>query len=186
MDISFYKGNKSGGDRTFKTSQRRPNHNIIGMATYSAHEETVNFSRCSCVDVDLFTDILRECLSNEIPATQIWQVANANKATLKLNAEQWAILTDASTKGYSEFDITLLYTLTRNLTKITAPTRGWGKVPNNPAHTTLGDDIERIRSIRNEIYGHTATTRMLTASFNAMWIKMTVVCSRMEAHHTGM
>lgn len=58
-------------------------------------------------------------------------------------------MNNAKASGYSEFDITLLYTLLRNYFKkksIQPPTKGWGKqeMPEK-GQETEGDDIDRSK-----------------------------------------
>lgn len=45
---------------------------------------------------------------------------------------------------YNKFDVTLLYTLIRNLCPSVKPTQGWGVEP-KAKDTKIGDDIERLR-----------------------------------------
>ena len=66
------------------------------------------------------------------------------------------VIKNANSRDYKDFDITLLYTLLRNVCQsITPPSQNWG-VSNMPSQNeiTVRDDIERIRLIRNKVYGH--------------------------------
>ena len=131
--------------------------------------------RLSRAVVDLGGDILRNALYHHYtPAVAHAEVlrlrCNPRHHLNKLSVQQMSILHNASTKGdYSDCDITLLYSLLRNLplTKTALrPTAGWGTLPVIAAHVTLGDDIERIRDMRNQMYGHIATTVIPVGIYN--------------------
>ena len=141
--------------------------------------------------VDLGGDILRDCLYYYIkPAVVInYILASRYFRNRPLNPIQMSVLGNASSKGdYSEFDITLVYTLLRNLTLTNfalRPTSGWGVLPVATGSITLGDDIERIREMRNEMYGHVATTLLSDASYIAKMKELHDICSRMDTIHKG-
>ena len=46
---------------------------------------------------------------------------------------------------------------------------------------SIGDDIERIRLLRNDEYGHVADTADAGRNSCKIWTEMTGVCSRMDA-----
>lgn len=55
--------------------------------------------------------------------------------------------------GYANFDVPMIYKLVRNLNLVPKPTRGWDyKNPPQQSEITAGDDVERIRRVRNEIF----------------------------------
>ena len=93
------------------------------------------------------------------------------------------------TKGdYSECDITLTYTVLRNCTKTKIalrPTKNWGNVPVQPGDINLGDDLERIRTIRNAIYGHVASTDMSDSDYKRYIYDLKYICSRMDTVHSS-
>jgi hypothetical protein len=127
-----------------------------------------------------------EILPSKIESEVLQQVKNQktrDKKILKLGKEQNILIKNALNDGYSEFDITLLYTLLRNLkcVNIIAPTQGWGtsKMPGN-GETTLGDDIERIRLIRNEVWAHASVPSLPVTKFQELWSIISDICSRMQ------
>ena len=105
-----------------------------------------------------------------------------------LNTHQISILGNASVRGdYSECDITLVYSLLRNLTPASTsvrPTAGWGKQV-SVRDTALGDDIERIRELRNTTYGHIASTSLSDNVYNDNMQLLNDICSRMDTVHAG-
>ena len=147
--------------------------------------------RLSRAVVDLGGDILRDTLYFYIIPAVIKSHVLASKHFTKnpLNTHQNTVLGNASVIGnYSECDITLLYTLLRNLTPCCnslRPSAGWGR-PVSAGDISLGDDIERIRCIRNEMYGHIASTYMSDSEYNNYMKILQDICSRMDTTHFGL
>lgn len=81
-------------------------------------------------------------------------VTNNNFLKTHLNPDERLQVTNATTHGYANvfFDVTLIYKLVRNLRLVQVPTKGsWGRGYPDDKHTTVGDDLERIRIKRNTI-----------------------------------
>ena len=164
------------------------------MTTIS--KERVNYVRSCCIHVDVFPEILRDILKHDIPQSQIYSQAQAKSAAdraarvrnpFTLGKEQWALLQNAGTKGYADFDLSLAYTLIRNLTlpSIVPPSNGWGHEPLLPTEITIGDDVERMRSLRNKVYGHAPSTNIADYIFKAYWTTAGGICSRMDVQYGG-
>ena len=140
--------------------------------------------------VDLGGDILRDALYYQIKPTVIMSHVLASRyfRNHPLNTHQTSVLANASTKGdYSECDITLVYSLLRNLAtsgSVLRPTAGWGILP-VASNITLGDDIERIRDMRNKMYGHVATTALDDVTYNHYMAHLQSICTRMDTIHSG-
>ena len=148
------------------------------------------------MNVDVFPDILRFVLQKDIPPAQVYtlvQVKNTNDRTARvrnpfsLGRDQWVLLQNAATSGYVTFDFTLCYTLIRNLTlpSVVPPSHGWGNEPTLPTETTTGDDVERMRNLRNTVYGHAPITAIPDTAFHGHWTIAQGVCSRMDALRGG-
>ena len=141
--------------------------------------------------VDLGGDILRDALYYHIkPAVVVsYVLASRYFRNQPLNVHQISVLQNTSVKGdYSDCDITLIYSLLRNLPSTSAalrPTSGWGKLPVAAGDTTLGDDIERIRQIRNEVYGHVASTAISDALYTHYMAELQAICVRMDTTNIG-
>ena len=140
--------------------------------------------------VDLGGDMLRNVLYHHVKPAIVVSYVLASKyyKSNPLNSYQMSVLGIASAKGdYSECEITLLYSLLRNLSPTsiaTRPTAGWGRAV-AVGDTALGDDVERIREIRNEVYGHTASTAMTDSTYNKYMCQLQNICTRMDTMHTG-
>ena len=134
--------------------------------------------------------MLRDTLYHHIKPAVVMPYVNACTYFKKnpLNTHQMGVLANAKVRGdYSEFDITLLYSLLRNLIPSSCairPTAGWGK-PVSAGDIALGDDVERIREIRNERHGHIASTSMTDATYNQYMQELSDICQRMDTLHSG-
>ena len=146
-------------------------------------EDRTRFFRLSLVIIDELTQILRDLLRNEVSPAHIFnRVIKINHLIKSLRKDQLAIISDANTLGYKEFDITLLYTLLRNVCQsITPPSQKWG-VSNMPSQNeiTVGDDIERIRLIRNKLFGHISQASISETEFQEYWSTISDICTRMQ------
>ena len=87
------------------------------------------------------------------------------------------------TGDYLKCDTTLVYTLLRNLTKVTRPTNGWGRQPSSSLMQTIGDDIERIREIRNVFYGHVSSSKMTNKTYTHFLKRVRDILTRMDRIH---
>ena len=156
----------------------------VGHIQVTTTKENENYARLSRAIVDLMTFILREILMLYILPADIERNALPfkSKKLKNLRAEQWDLIQKANTKGYSDFDITLLYALLRNLcTSVPKPSTKWGRndMPGNH-EVTLGDDIERIRIVKNGLQSHMPTTILNDAEFEDYWKILRDVCVRLD------
>ena len=145
-------------------------------------EDRTRFSRLSLIIIDVLTQILRDLLNNEVLPTQIYHKVNQSNFLKKLRTGQILIIDTAKTHGYQKFDITLLYTLLRNVCpKIQPPSQNWGvsTMPSQLNEITVGDDIERIRLIRNKV-GHISEATIPETEFKEYWSTISGICTRMQ------
>ncbi|XP_062579024.1 uncharacterized protein LOC134240926 [Saccostrea cucullata] len=143
----------------------------------------MRFSLVGIAILEQLSEILRFILSANVPPHDLENEIRRSTYAFKFNAEQWKRIKNATISGYSEFDITLSYTLIRNVCiKVTKPTNGWGvhTLPNT-SETTTGDDVERIRIIRNEIFGHNNCAAISESEFTKYWKIISDLCKRMES-----
>ena len=161
------------------------------MATAGGHiqvttvKENENYARLSRAIVDLMTFVLREILMLYILPTDVERKALpfGNTKLKNLRTEQWDLIHKANTNGYADFDITLLYALLRNLcTSVPNPSTKWGRndLPKS-SEVTLGDDIERIRIVKNCLQSHTPTTILNDSEFEDYWKILRDVCVRFDS-----
>ena len=86
------------------------------VSSSGSDEDRTRFFRLSLIIIDELTQILRDLLHNEVSPAHIFnRVIKINHLIKTLRKDQIAVISDANTRGYQEFDITLLYTLLRNV-----------------------------------------------------------------------
>ena len=155
-------------------------------ALYSKEFEKDNFSRFGHGIVGTATGILRDVLEFYVRPTDLLNVYNNTPVPPRLDAHQQQLVMNAATDGYKDFDITLLYTLLRNICSnlrnpatpnLPAPSRGWGKDP-LPTDVTISDDIERIRLLRNRVFAHLPRARLSKNEYQQHWGKLKDLCQR--------
>ncbi|XP_062566604.1 uncharacterized protein LOC134228924 [Saccostrea cucullata] len=143
------------------------------------------FAKLGMATNDVLNKAYRDILESEIPASDIENkvdlLSNKKLKSLNLNANQEDQLKKAKISGYEEFDISLTYKLIRNIcSKISKPTKGkWGEEP-AAGEVRVGDDIERIRSIRNRLTAHVSSASTSQTEFDDTWTTMSDVCQRLE------
>lgn len=144
-------------------------------------DDRTRFFRLISVIIEDLTTILQDLLRREIGPSQLFNRVKQNSKNLR--PDQIVLISNAKTQGYKEFDITLLYTLLRNFCpNIQPPTQSWG-MSNMPAQgeTTEGDDIERIRLMRNKLLGHISEPTVTASKFQTEWRIISDICTRMQA-----
>ena len=118
--------------------------------------------------------LLQEVLRQYIPEKDMHKVLNdpANKQLMErlLNKKQKSILypqTGVFNGSYADFDVSLLYCLISNLTRIHAHKTGWGNEP-DITDNCIAANIERIRILRNT-YAHCSTSHLPEKEFEQVW-----------------
>ena len=145
-------------------------------------EDRTRFFRLSLVIIETLTQILRDLLLNEVSPTQLFEKVKQSNYLQKLRPEQIILISDAKTRGYQDLEITLLDTLLRNVCQnILPPSHNWGIMPSSPDEITVGDDMERIRLIRNQLYGHISEVAIPETEFEENWSTIVDICTRMQA-----
>lgn len=102
------------------------------------------------------------------------------KTTASYRSIEKCYLKPPAVPDYSKFDVTLLYTLIRNLCPLLRPTQGWGNEP-QPKDTQLGDDIERLRLFRNNYYAHAVSKAISDIKFKILWQNLKTVINRIQS-----
>lgn len=152
---------------------------VFRMASSKAvsDDDRTRFFRLISVIIEDLTTILQDLLRREIGPSQLFNRVKQNSKDLR--PDQIVLISNAKTQGYKEFDITLLYTLLRNFCpNIQPPTQSWG-MSNMPAQgeTTEGDDIERIRLMRNKLLGHISEPTVTASKFQTEWRIISDICT---------
>ena len=148
----------------------------------------LNHARVCNALVTVCAEGLRDILLSQIPPPYagFYQLLLARKPVLtamrNVRQEQIGIMFPDSRGRYTgtvdQFDITLLYTLIRNISSVAAPMTGWGNPPtDHPRDTSLGASTERIRMCRNCVSGHSMDGRLDDQAFEHYWKE---ICSIMD------
>ncbi|KAK3598913.1 hypothetical protein CHS0354_036224 [Potamilus streckersoni] len=141
-------------------------------------QDHINHFRLEIALRNICADALRKILLKHVPTrnADIYQAIKANETNLtskRLNKEQCKVVFPGpqDVGKVEDFDISLLYTLIRNVSSIPAPTTGWGKpTTDQPVRdTTLEANVERIRFYRNHISGHSVDGRCGQQEFDDYW-----------------
>lgn len=133
--------------------------NILISETESSSSSAVpmssrtNYARIGYALQQLLPDILRELIATKEPPTKLSHDINTDRYLSKhLRADEFLFINYVEAVGYAYFDIPLIYKLIRMLELVPSPSQGWNH-STAPCATevTPGDDLERIRRLRNEI-----------------------------------
>lgn len=155
------------------------------MASKTLSKDQQNFIWISIACVDVLKLPLIDILYNQIKPADLYHKINSSPTKAKgyFRKDQLTIcfIPPPDKPDYNDFDVTLLYGLIRNLCGISlTPTKGWGgKVPDS-SHTRIGDDIERLRLMRNT-FAHVNSAGIPDAEFQALWNDFKSVIQRIQA-----
>lgn len=146
------------------------------MASATLSQKQLNFARCSILCVDIIKlpliDILRIFIDPCELRKNIKECRSLQYGEHKLNQDQETkCCCDPSiciTPNYNMFDVTLLYKLIRHLCPSLEPTNKWGNKPTTK-DLSVGDDIERIRELRNSYFAHTESAEISNDDFEELW-----------------
>lgn len=161
------------------------------MTSTNLSPKQLNFAHLAiaCVDVikQPLIDILDMYIKPSDLCKKVRQSSDLTSGRHKLNSEQLKKcgFTLPNLPDYSQFDVTLLYTLIRNLCpRSLPPTNGWGKEP-QVTDTQLGDDIERIRQFRNKNVAHVNSGELDDTEFEDIWSDLEDVVQRIQSFTTA-
>ena len=155
------------------------------------NQEHINHARIANVLMTVCADALRDILLCQVPAgySNIYAAIIGHKQLLtgmkKLKQDQLALLFPDqqmnSTGTVDQFDISLLYTLIRNVSTVYQPVTGWGCVPlDHPWDDSIGANVERIRLIRNVVSGHSVDGKLDDVKFEYYWNRINTTIASIE------
>ncbi|CAC5363450.1 ANK [Mytilus coruscus] len=140
-----------------------------------------NYARLGLATQNELSNLLRELLLKK-KSTHISAVDLNKNSYLSnnLNAQEWIIIQNVRRNKYNEFDVPLMYKIIRNLNLVPMPTQGWGNPP-VATDIAIGDDIERIRQIRNAIV-HRGNTKVTDHELTMYFSVFKDIASRFESY----
>ena len=119
-------------------------------------------------------------LSNPVIKTQL-KTLRRNRV---LTHPEWNCLYNPSGPGTygksTDFDISLLCKLLREICSLTPPATGWDILPNSTDHS-LEADLARIKFYRNKIYGHNHSMEITNADFEKLWMEISEALLRIAS-----
>ena len=162
----------------------------IASTPYLPSKESTNYMRLCQLIITICTDVLRCILDKYISPSNLQSTLNLHKGLLTgpgchLSKQQKAILFPKGpipiVVSSKDFDISLLYTLLRNIAGIAPHGKGWG---NNPTtgDTCLSACIETIRITRNNLNGHNLTGKLCDSDFNDVWSTLKLAVTEIETN----
>lgn len=156
------------------------------MASSSSSKDEHNFQCVSEASLKLIKLPLKDILRSQIKPEDLFFKIKSSlllSGRNKLRPDQLKLcyFPPPLLPDYSKFDVTLLYTLIRNLCSALEPTRGWGNEP-GPKDTKIGDDVERLRFFRNKNFAHVDSGTIPDDTFEDLWRSLKAVLSRLKCH----
>ncbi|XP_062619102.1 uncharacterized protein LOC134280679 [Saccostrea cucullata] len=155
------------------------------MASQLNPSDRSRFAKLGMAVHEELTQACRDVIEMNVSPAHLYKKMKGSSIYEILRPKQKLRLLRAKNEGYKEFDITLLYTLIRNISStIPLPTKGkWGgNTMPTVGEITIGDDIERIRWIRNNMLGHISSASISQKEFNNTWSTMTDICQRLQLY----
>ena len=136
-----------------------------------------NFCRLCQLIMTVCSDLFRDILSHHIQPANLRRELDNNKnallRALKIPDHKTLLFRQSGGQSLSakDMDLTLLYTLLRNICGIPPHQKGWGKTPNT-GDITLAACIERIREQKNAIASHSNIGEIDDIRFQDIWMKL--------------
>lgn len=155
----------------------------MANSKYASTRETTNLARIARIILGPCTDVLCDVLKKEIPPSTLSQKVKIYLATLPkqkqppITKEQKKIILNGN---YSDFDISLLFFLLRNISSIPPHTKQWGNEPIS-SDKSVSANIERIRLIRNK-YGHYTDISISDTDFNKKVLEISSIIQDLEKY----
>lgn len=150
------------------------------MASPCSSNEKRNFQCVTLASVELIKLPLIDILESHIKPEDLLKKINSC-STLKLSQQQLKIC-GIPPSDYNTFDVTLLYTLIRNLCSLPCPAQGWGNDPKT-TDTQISDDIERLRLFRNNYFAHAKSAEISENDFTNIWSNLKEVINRIQSNY---
>lgn len=156
----------------------------------SLSNEQLNFARLAIACLDVIKLPLIDILHLNVKADELLAKIEANqtlkKGRFRLNSKEKkkCCIQPPDKPDYSQFDVTLLCKLISHLCPSIQPRQGWGVEPSD-GDTGLGDDIVRIRVLRNEVFAHAASAEIDNVTFKDIWDDIERVLTRIQTSTPG-
>ncbi|XP_071149102.1 uncharacterized protein [Mytilus edulis] len=141
------------------------------------------YSRTSIVITDIFPDILRDILQSTICPHDLYKKCDTKFLSSCFSDQRTYLKTLKLNNSFSFLDIPIIYKLLRHFKLISPPSKGWGTAP-DPTDRLIADDVERIRTLRNEI-AHRCDANIDKNTCDAFFVKFSEIGERIDIYFTG-
>uniref|UniRef100_A0A8W8LMT3 DZIP3-like HEPN domain-containing protein n=1 Tax=Magallana gigas TaxID=29159 RepID=A0A8W8LMT3_MAGGI len=153
----------------------------MSLSKYESTTGTTHLARLARAILGPCMDVLREVLAKETSPPDLEKkvktyILENRKPSI---SEQQKRLVYG--KDYSVFDVTLLYFLLRNMCSIPPHKNTWGKKP-ELTDNSVSANIERIRILRNEWYGHATDFSLSKSDFERKWNHLSQIVKELEGY----
>lgn len=151
----------------------------------SLSNEQLNFARLAIACLDVIKLPLIDILHLNVKADELLDKIEANQTLMRgkhklyTKEKKKCCIQPPDIPDYSQFDVTLLCKLISHLCPSIKPRQGWGVEPSDE-DTGLGDDIVRIRMLRNEVFAHAASAEIDDKAFDDIWDDIKLVLTRIQ------
>lgn len=151
----------------------------------SLSNEQLNFARLAIACLDVIKLPLIDILHLNVKADELLDKIEANQTLMRgkhklyTKEKKKCCIQPPDIPDYSQFDVTLLCKLISHLCPSIKPRQGWGVEPSDE-DTGLGDDIVRIRMLRNEVFAHAASAEIDDEAFEDIWDDIKLVLTRIQ------
>ncbi|XP_052678162.1 ankyrin repeat and KH domain-containing protein mask-like [Crassostrea angulata] len=153
----------------------------MSLSKYESTTGTTHLARLARAILGPCMDVLREVLAKEISPPDLEKKVKTyileNKKP-SISEQQKRLVYG---KDYSVFDVTLLYFLLRNMCSIPPHKNTWGKKP-ELTDNSVSANIERIRILRNEWYGHATDFSLSKPDFERKWNHLSQIVKELEGY----
>ncbi|XP_071122060.1 uncharacterized protein [Mytilus edulis] len=144
-------------------------------------ENGERFARIGWVIIDIFPKILRAVIQMKIAADVMYKHCSTPPNWGRFSYdEQNKLKSMNSSNTYDLLDIPLVYRLLRQFSLIQEPANAWGQQPSS-SHISTGDDIERIRFLRND-FAHRSNINTTQSEFDDTFSTFKDICRRMDVY----
>ncbi|XP_065938642.1 uncharacterized protein [Magallana gigas] len=153
----------------------------MSLSKYESTTGTTHLARIARAILGPCIDVLRDVLANEISPPDLEKKVKTyvpQKGKPSISEKQKRIVYG---KNYSAFDVTLLYFLLRNMCSIPPHKNTWGQDP-EPTDKSVSANIERIRILRNEWYGHGTDISLSEPDFERKWNHISQIVKELEGY----
>lgn len=150
----------------------------------TVHPDRVRGVRCSLVVGDILTKLMQEVMGkSQVTAKILYgMIQNDRHFRSKITPDEMSLIQTLHADSYSKLDdINLMYKLMRYFKGIVPePTRGWKNIP-QPYDLAIGDDICRIKEVRN-IYAHNICPPLSETEMDDFFFKYSELGKRVDLY----